>query len=179
MVTPTSRALPFAANSSTPSARGPLLDWGRLANWPTAGSKVAQQNNTKMTAHASLRYNRKLSPLREVPMEINDKAPEFSSLDQNGEKIALKDYKGKWVVLYFYPRADTPGCTIEACSFRDSLREWSDLARLCWASHRILLRRRRNLWTNTICHSRSLLMPTRQSATPMEWFRKRICTARK
>jgi thioredoxin-dependent peroxiredoxin len=53
-------------------------------------------------------------------MEINDKAPDFSSLDQNGEKIALKDYKGKWVVLYFYPRADTPGCTIEACSFRDS-----------------------------------------------------------
>jgi thioredoxin-dependent peroxiredoxin len=53
-------------------------------------------------------------------MEINDKAPEFTSTDQNGEKLALKDYKGKWVVLYFYPRADTPGCTIEACSFRDS-----------------------------------------------------------
>src|SRR5256885_15354341 len=55
-------------------------------------------------------------------METNDKAPEFTSLDQNGEKVALKDYKGKWVVLYFYPRADTPGCTIEACSFRDSFK---------------------------------------------------------
>ena len=53
-------------------------------------------------------------------MEINDKAPDFTSLDQNGDKVALKDYKGKWVVLYFYPRADTPGCTIDACSFRDS-----------------------------------------------------------
>ena len=53
-------------------------------------------------------------------MEIGEKAPEFSSLDQNGKKIALKDFKGKWVVLYFYPRADTPGCTIEACGFRDS-----------------------------------------------------------
>ncbi len=53
-------------------------------------------------------------------MEIGDKAPEFTSLDQNGEKIALKDFKGRWVVLYFYPRADTPGCTIEACGFRDS-----------------------------------------------------------
>jgi thioredoxin-dependent peroxiredoxin len=53
-------------------------------------------------------------------MEINDKAPEFTSLDQNGEKLSLADYKGKWVVLYFYPRADTPGCTVEACSFRDS-----------------------------------------------------------
>jgi peroxiredoxin Q/BCP len=42
-------------------------------------------------------------------MEINDKAPDFTSLDQHGNKIALKDYKGKWVVLYFYPRADTPG----------------------------------------------------------------------
>src|SRR5207237_2616490 len=55
-------------------------------------------------------------------MEINDKAPEFTSLDQDGNKIALKDYKGKWVVLYFYPRADTPGCTIEACSVRDSFK---------------------------------------------------------
>jgi len=55
-------------------------------------------------------------------MEINDKAPDFTSVDQNGEKIALKDYKGAWVVLYFYPRADTPGCTIEACSFRDSFQ---------------------------------------------------------
>jgi peroxiredoxin Q/BCP len=55
-------------------------------------------------------------------MEIGEKAPEFSSLDQNGEKIALKDFKGKWVVLYFYPRADTPGCTIEACEFRDSFK---------------------------------------------------------
>ena len=56
----------------------------------------------------------------EMPIEINDKAPEFTSLDQNGKNISLKDYKGKWVVLYFYPRADTPGCTIEACGFRDS-----------------------------------------------------------
>ena len=55
-------------------------------------------------------------------MEINDKAPDFTSLDQDGNKIALKDFKGKWVVLYFYPRADTPGCTIEACSFRDSFK---------------------------------------------------------
>jgi peroxiredoxin Q/BCP len=55
-------------------------------------------------------------------MEVNDKAPDFTSLDQDGNKLALKDYTGKWVVLYFYPRADTPGCTIEACSFRDSFK---------------------------------------------------------
>lgn len=56
-------------------------------------------------------------------MEINDKAPEFTSRDQNGEKISFKDFHGKWVVLYFYPRADTPGCTIEACGFRDSFKK--------------------------------------------------------
>ena len=53
-------------------------------------------------------------------MDINDKAPEFTLPDQNGEPVSLKDFRGKWVVLYFYPRADTPGCTIEACEFRDS-----------------------------------------------------------
>jgi thioredoxin-dependent peroxiredoxin len=52
-------------------------------------------------------------------MKVNSKAPEFTLPDQNGEPIALKDYRGKWVVLYFYPRADTPGCTIEACEFRE------------------------------------------------------------
>jgi len=55
-------------------------------------------------------------------MEINDKAPDFSSLDQDGNQIALEDYQGQWVVLYFYPRADTPGCTIEASGFRDSFQ---------------------------------------------------------
>ena len=55
-------------------------------------------------------------------MEINDKAPEFTARDQNGETVSLRNFHGKWVVLYFYPRADTPGCTIEACSFRDSFR---------------------------------------------------------
>jgi thioredoxin-dependent peroxiredoxin len=56
-------------------------------------------------------------------MEVNDKAPEFTLPDQNGKDISLKDLRGKNVVLYFYPRADTPGCTIEACEFRDSYRK--------------------------------------------------------
>ena len=42
-------------------------------------------------------------------MAINDKAPDFTLLDQNGEKVLLKDFKGKTVVLFFYPKADTPG----------------------------------------------------------------------
>lgn len=48
------------------------------------------------------------------------KAPHFSLLDQNNNTKTLSDYAGKWVVLYFYPKDDTPGCTTEACSFRDS-----------------------------------------------------------
>jgi peroxiredoxin Q/BCP len=47
-------------------------------------------------------------------------APDFSLEDQDGKKHSLADYKGKWVVLYFYPKDMTPGCTVEACSFRDS-----------------------------------------------------------
>jgi peroxiredoxin Q/BCP len=60
--------------------------------------------------------------LREAAMDINDKAPEFTLPDQNGDQVSLKDFRGKYVVLYFYPRADTPGCTIEACEFRDSFK---------------------------------------------------------
>jgi len=53
-------------------------------------------------------------------MEVNDKSPDFGTTDENGKEVALKDFRGKTVVLYFYPKADTPGCTKEACSFRDS-----------------------------------------------------------
>ena len=50
-----------------------------------------------------------LVPYEGVLMEINDKAPDLSLLDQNGNKVSLKDYKGQTVVLYFYPKANTPG----------------------------------------------------------------------
>ena len=49
-----------------------------------------------------------------------DKAPDFAVPDTKGKTVRLKDLRGKKVVLYFYPKDDTPGCTIEACSFRDS-----------------------------------------------------------
>jgi peroxiredoxin Q/BCP len=49
-----------------------------------------------------------------------DKAPDFTAKDQNGKTISLSDFKGKKVILYFYPKDDTPGCTAEACSFRDN-----------------------------------------------------------
>lgn len=48
------------------------------------------------------------------------KAPDFTLLDQNEMSHSLSDYAGRWVVLYFYPKDDTPGCTTEACEFRDA-----------------------------------------------------------
>lgn len=51
-------------------------------------------------------------------------APLFTLPDQDGEMHALSDYRGKWVLLYFYPKDDTPGCTVEACAIRDQFRDF-------------------------------------------------------
>ncbi len=56
-------------------------------------------------------------------MEINDKVADFVLQDEEGQTVHLKDYAGTPVVLFFYPRADTPGCTIEACGFRDHFKK--------------------------------------------------------
>lgn len=53
-------------------------------------------------------------------LKVGDKAPNFSSIDQNGETINLSDYNGRKLVLFFYPKASTPGCTVEACNLRDN-----------------------------------------------------------
>jgi thioredoxin-dependent peroxiredoxin len=58
-----------------------------------------------------------------MTLQINHKAPAFSLLDQDGNTVALKDFAGKTVVLFFYPKADTPGCTVEACGFRDTYKK--------------------------------------------------------
>jgi thioredoxin-dependent peroxiredoxin len=56
-------------------------------------------------------------------MEINDKVADFALQDDSGKTVHLKDFAGKPVVLFFYPKADTPGCTIEACGFRDHFKK--------------------------------------------------------
>lgn len=53
-------------------------------------------------------------------LKEGDKAPAFTTTNQDGKKVRLSEYKGKRVALYFYPKDDTPGCTKEACSFRDA-----------------------------------------------------------
>lgn len=55
-----------------------------------------------------------------MTLNIGDKAPDFAAIDQNGQSISLKMYKGKRVLLYFYPKDDTPGCTAQACNLRDN-----------------------------------------------------------
>lgn len=61
-------------------------------------------------------------------------APHFSLPDQDGKIHSLDDYAGKWLVLYFYPKDDTPGCTTEACSFRDGREDLAELAEVVGVS---------------------------------------------
>lgn len=56
-------------------------------------------------------------------LKVGDKVPEFSAKDQDGNTISLTDYKGKKLVVFFYPKANTPGCTAEACNLRDNYKE--------------------------------------------------------
>ncbi len=58
-----------------------------------------------------------------MSLSVGDKAPDFKVNDQDGNPVSLSDYKGKKVVLYFYPRDNTPGCTAEACNLRDHYTE--------------------------------------------------------
>ncbi len=60
-------------------------------------------------------------------LEIDTKAPEFCLPNQDDVEICLRDLKGKWIVLYFYPRDNTPGCTTEACDFTEALPEFEDM----------------------------------------------------
>ena len=61
---------------------------------------------------------------KELELKEGDVAPEFSAATSGGGKVSLADFKGKNVVLYFYPKDDTPGCTKEACAFRDHFAEF-------------------------------------------------------
>lgn len=54
-------------------------------------------------------------------LQVGSPAPKFALLDQHSREHRLEDYQGRWLVLYFYPKADTPGCTTEACNFRDDV----------------------------------------------------------
>lgn len=59
-------------------------------------------------------------------LDVDTSAPPFELANQDGETVALSDFDGQYVVVYFYPRADTPGCTTEACGFRDAWDEYAE-----------------------------------------------------
>ncbi len=59
-------------------------------------------------------------------LQVGDKVPAFTAVDQDGNQITLSDYQGKKLVVFFYPKANTPGCTAEACNLRDHYQELQD-----------------------------------------------------
>ena len=61
-----------------------------------------------------------------MTLEVGNKAPNFTLPDQNGNSVRLDDFAGRWLVVYFYPRDDTPGCTIEAKEFTDSKKDFEE-----------------------------------------------------
>ena len=61
-----------------------------------------------------------------MSIKIGDNAPNFSLKDQNGNAVSLDSFLGKKVILFFYPKADTPGCTVEACNFRDDFEIYEE-----------------------------------------------------
>ncbi len=63
----------------------------------------------------------------ESKIEVGRKAPAFTLKNQDGQSVSLTDLAGQWVVLYFYPKDDTPGCTTEACEFTDSIKDFKNL----------------------------------------------------
>ena len=93
-------------------------------NTATAGTKkktmalkiTATKKNAKPSPQASTRQ-----------LKVGQKAPAFSLPNQDGQIVSLSDYKGKIIVLYFYPKDDTPGCTKESCAFRDGIDEIHDI----------------------------------------------------
>lgn len=65
-------------------------------------------------------------------LEVGQVAPEFTLFDQVGDRRSLADARGRWLVLYFYPKDDTPGCTKEACAFRDATPRFEGLDAVVW-----------------------------------------------
>lgn len=81
--------------------------------------KVTKMTTKKVTKKAAPK-KQSAAVIKAPSLSVGDQAPEFTLPDQNGMNISLKDFRGMKVVVYFYPRALTPGCTVQACGLRDS-----------------------------------------------------------
>lgn len=75
----------------------------------------------RITLFAAILLGMSAGPALAADFSVGDPAPSFKLSDQSGKTHSLDDFRGKWLVLYFYPKDDTPGCTTEACEFRDNI----------------------------------------------------------
>ena len=91
----------------------------------TAGTKKKSVAQKVITMKKS---TKSLPATSTKQLKVGQKAPAFSLPNQDGKIVNLSDYKGKKIVLYFYPKDDTPGCTKESCAFRDGIDEIHDIA---------------------------------------------------
>jgi peroxiredoxin Q/BCP len=88
--------------------------------------KVVEKPAKKVTKKITKKVGKKAAPkkvtgiVKSIALEVGQMAPDFTLEDQNGKKVSLKDFRGQNVVVYFYPKAMTPGCTVQACGLRDS-----------------------------------------------------------
>jgi peroxiredoxin Q/BCP len=85
--------------------------------------KVTKKPIKKTSKKVTKKVSKKMmtqSPIKKSSLSIGDVAPDFSLLNQDGSEVSLHDFKGKNVVVYFYPKAMTPGCTVQACEIRNS-----------------------------------------------------------
>lgn len=101
-----------------------------------AAKKVAKKTPAKKTAtkKTATKVTKKAAPKKQSAavvktptLNVGDTAPDFTLLDQNGNEVSLHDFKGSNVVVYFYPKAMTPGCTTQACELRNSESKLKDL----------------------------------------------------
>ncbi len=89
-----------------------------------AKKKVTAKKSVKKTAKPK---KQSASVIKGKSLRVGDRAPGFTLKDQNGKDVSLSDFRGRNVVVYFYPRALTPGCTVQACGLRDSLEDFKKL----------------------------------------------------
>lgn len=92
-----------------------------------AKKKVAKKVTKKVAKKATKKVTKKAAPKKQSAavvkaptLQVGDVAPDFTLQDQNGKEVSLHDFKGKNIVVYFYPKAMTPGCTVQACEIRNS-----------------------------------------------------------
>ena len=88
--------------------------------------KAAKKVTKKAPAKKAVSKKQSAGVVKTPTLNVGDKAPDFTLSDQNGHEVSLHDYRGKNVVVYFYPKAMTPGCTVQACEIRNSESKLKD-----------------------------------------------------